>query len=93
MKISEPISVQEANAMSSLALAHVSDAVYELLVRSMLASRGPRWPKDWNFSFNISPSDEYSGLISFRMDWLDLLAVQKINGRHFALCKECIPFN
>ena len=35
-----------------------------------------RWPKDWSFSFNISPSSEYSGLISFRMDWLDLLAVQ-----------------
>ena len=35
-----------------------------------------RWPKDWNFSFNISPSNEYSGLISFQMDWLDLLAVQ-----------------
>ena len=35
-----------------------------------------RWPKDWSFSFNISPSNEYSGLISFRMDWLDLLAVQ-----------------
>ena len=35
-----------------------------------------RWPKDWNFSFSISPFNEYSGLISFRMDWLDLLAVQ-----------------
>ena len=35
-----------------------------------------RWPKYWNFSFNISPSNEYSGLISFRMDWLDLLVVQ-----------------
>ena len=35
-----------------------------------------RWPKDWSFSFSISPSHEYSGLISFRMDWLDLLAVQ-----------------
>ena len=35
-----------------------------------------RWPKYWSFSFNISPSDEYSGLISFRMYWLDLLAVQ-----------------
>ena len=35
-----------------------------------------KWPKDWNFSFSISPSDEYSGLISFRMDWFDLLAVQ-----------------
>ena len=35
-----------------------------------------RWPKYWNFRFNISPSKEYSGLTSFRMDWLDLLAVQ-----------------
>ena len=35
-----------------------------------------RWPKYWNFSFSISPSNEYSGLNSFRMDWLDLLAVQ-----------------
>ena len=35
-----------------------------------------RWPKYWCFSFSISPSNEYSGLISFRMDWLDLLAVQ-----------------
>ena len=35
-----------------------------------------RWPKDWSFSFNINPSNEYSGLISFRMDWLDFLAVQ-----------------
>ena len=35
-----------------------------------------RWPKYWGFSFSISPSKEYSGLISFRMDWLDLLAVQ-----------------
>ena len=35
-----------------------------------------RWPKYWNFSFSISPSNEYSRLISFRMDWFDLLAVQ-----------------
>ena len=35
-----------------------------------------RWPEYWSFSFNISPSSEYSGLISFRMDWLDFLAVQ-----------------
>ena len=35
-----------------------------------------RWPKDWSFSFNISPSNEHPGLTSFRMDWLDLLAVQ-----------------
>ena len=36
-----------------------------------------RWPKHWSFSFSISPSKEYSGLISFRMDWLDLLAVEE----------------
>ena len=37
---------------------------------------GIRWPKYWSFSFSISPSNEYSGLMSFKMDWLDLLAVQ-----------------
>ena len=36
-----------------------------------------RWPNYWSFSFSISPSNEYSGLISFRIDWLDLLAVQR----------------
>ena len=36
-----------------------------------------RWPKGWSFSFSISPSNEYSGLVYFRMDWLDLLAVQQ----------------
>ena len=39
-------------------------------------STGMRWPKYWSFSFNISPSNEHPRLISFRMDWLDLLAVQ-----------------
>ena len=38
---------------------------------------GMRWPKYWSFSFNISPSNEHTGLISLRMDWLDLLAVQR----------------
>ena len=37
---------------------------------------GIRWPKYWSFNFNINPSNEHSGLLSFRMDWLDLLAVQ-----------------
>ena len=41
-----------------------------------------RWPKYWSFSFSISPSNEYSGLTSFRMDWLDLLAVQGTLKRH-----------
>ena len=43
-----------------------------------------RWPKDWSFSFSISPSNKYSGLISFRMDWLDLLAVQGTLSRAFS---------
>ena len=43
-----------------------------------------RWPKNWSFSFSISPSNEYSGLISFRMDWLDLLAVQGVFSRVFS---------
>ena len=43
-----------------------------------------RWPKDWSFSINISPSNEHSGLISFRMDWLDLLAVQGTLKRVFS---------
>ena len=41
-----------------------------------------RWPKHWSFSFSISPSNEYSGLISFRIDWFDLLAVQGILKTH-----------
>ena len=45
-----------------------------LLKRSALCIR---WPKYWSFSFNISPSNEHSGLITFRMDWLDLFAVQR----------------
>ena len=44
-----------------------------------------RWPKYWSFSFSISPSNEYSRLISFRMDWLDLLAVQ---GTHKSLLQH-----
>ena len=44
-----------------------------------------RWPKYWSFSFNINPSNEHSGLISLRMDWLDLLAVQ---GTLKSLCQQ-----
>ena len=47
-----------------------------------------RWPKCWSFSFNISPSNEHPGLISFRMDWLDLLAVQ---GTLKSLFQHCSP--
>ena len=53
-----------------------------------------RWPKYWNFSFCISPSNEYSGLIFFRMDWLDLLAVQgalkNLFQHHSATAVQCL---
>ena len=53
-----------------------------------------RWPKYWSFSFSISPSNEYSGLISFRMDWLDLLAVQgtRKSPRHHKEEKKLVLF-
>ena len=47
-----------------------------------------RWPKHWSFSFSVSTSNEYSGLISFRMDWLDLLAVQGTLQAHIS-CPSC----
>ena len=47
-----------------------------IMVFSSESALHMRWPKYWSFSFNISPSNEHPGLISFRMDWLDLLAVQ-----------------
>ena len=49
-----------------------------IMVFSNQSVLGIRWPKYWSFSFSISPSNEYSGLISFRIDWLDLLAFQGI---------------
>ena len=71
---------------------HISDAIqpshplsspsppaFNLSGIRVFSSESPlriRWPKYWSFSFSISPSNEYSGLISFRTDWLDLLAVQ-----------------
>ena len=51
-------------------------SVQSLMVFSNESALHTRWPKYWSFSFNISPSNEHSGLISFRMDWLDHLAVQ-----------------
>ena len=69
----------------------VSDAIHLILCRPLLllppippgirvfsneSALCMRWPKYWSFSFSISPSKEHSGLVSFRMDWLDLLAVQ-----------------
>ena len=53
-----------------------------------------RWPKDWSFCFSISPSNEHPGLISFRMDWLDLLAVQgtlKTHLQHYNSKSSILP--
>ena len=61
-------------------LSSPSPPAFNLSSISMFSSESAlriRWPKYWSFSFSISPSNEYSGLISFRMDWLDLLAVQE----------------
>ena len=51
-----------------------------------------RWPKYWSYSFNVSPSNEHPGLISFRMDWLDLLAVQGLS-RVFSCLGSGISFS
>ena len=56
-----------------LLLPSISPSIRGFSNKSALHSR---WPKYWSFSFNISPSNEHPGMISFRMDWLDLLAVQ-----------------
>ena len=65
--------IQPSHPLSSLLLPSIFPRIRvfanELVLRI-------RWPKYWSFSFSIHPSNEYSGLISFRMDWLDLLAVQ-----------------
>ena len=58
---------------SLLLLTSISPSIRVSSNESVLHSR---WPKYWSFSFHISPSSEYSGLLSFRMEWLDLLAVQ-----------------
>ena len=59
-------------------LLHLPSTFPNIRVFSNESTLHIRWPKDWSFSFSISPSKEYSGLISFRMDWLDLLSVQGI---------------
>ena len=57
-------------------LLHLPSIFPSIMVFSNESALCIRWPKYWSFSFNISPSNEHLGLISFRMDWLDLLAVQ-----------------
>ena len=61
---------------SLLLLSSIFPSIRVFSKESVLRIRGPKY---WSFSFSISPSDEYSGLISFRMDWFDLLAVQELS--------------
>jgi len=66
--------IQTSHPLSSLLL--LPSIFPSIRVFSNESALGIRWPKYWSFSFNISPSNEHPRLISFRMDWLDLLAVQ-----------------
>ena len=78
----KPMSIDSVMPSNHLILCHplplLPSLFLSLRVFSSESALCIRWPKDWIFSFNISPTNEYPGLISFRMDWLDLLAVQGI---------------
>ena len=73
------MSIESVMPSSHLILCHpllLSPIPPSIRVFSNESTLRMRWPKYWSFSFNISPSNEHPGLIAFRMDWLDLLAVQ-----------------
>ena len=76
----KPMSIELVMPSNHLILCHpllLSPSIFlSIKVFSNEAALHIRWPKYWSFTFNISPSNEYPGLICFRMDWLDLLAVQ-----------------
>ena len=76
----KPISIESVMPSNHLIICHpllLPPSIFPIIrVFSNESVLHIRWPKYWSFSFSISPSNEYSGLISFRMDWLDLLAVQ-----------------
>ena len=76
------MSIDSVMPSNHLILGHpvllLSSIFPSIRVFSSESTLGIRWPKDWSFSFSISSSIEYSGLISFRFDWFDLLAVQGI---------------
>ena len=76
----KPMSIQSVMPSNHLILCHplllLSSVFPSIKVFSNESALHIRWPKYWSFSFNISPSTEHQGLICFRMDWLDLLAVQ-----------------
>ena len=70
------VSVMASNHLILCSPLLLLSSVFHIRVFSNESVLRISWPKYWSFSFSISPSNEYSGLISFRMDWLDLLAVQ-----------------
>ena len=76
----KPMSIESVMPSTHLILCHplllLPSIFHSIRVISNESALHIRWPKYWSFNFNISPSNEYSGLISFRMDWLDLLTVQ-----------------
>ena len=76
----KPMSIESVMPSNHLILCHplllLPSIFPSIRVFSKESALHIRWPKYWSFSFNISPSNEHPGLISFRMDWLDLLAVQ-----------------
>ena len=76
----KPMSIESVMPPNHLILCHplllLPSIFPSIRVFSKESALRIRWPKYWSFSFSVSPSNEYSGLISFRMDWLDLLAVQ-----------------
>ena len=72
----KPMSIESVMTSNHLTLCLLPPFFPSIRVFSNESARPIRWPKDWSFSFSISPSNEFLGLISFRMDWLDLLAVQ-----------------
>ena len=76
----KPMSIESLMPSNHLILCHPLLLLPSIFPSIRVFSNEPalhvRWPKYWSFSFNISPSKEHPGLISFRMDWLDLLAVQ-----------------
>ena len=76
----KPMSIESVMPSNHLILCYplilLPSTVPSIRVFSNESALHIRWPKYWSFSFNISPSSEHPGLISFRMDWLDLLAVQ-----------------
>ena len=69
-------SVMPSNHLILLSLLLLPSAFPSIRVFANKSALHIRWPKYWSFSFNISPTNEHPGLISFRVDWLDLLAVQ-----------------